>query len=118
VSVSGGIESPPLLRDSNVSDRVREMTGLGMGAIGVALVPLGWYFSRLLWIVAVVLFMVGVLLLFTSRVLKSERDLENASSPYAPPVRPSVPSDIHNASGWRDGGRSLGGRDSAGDADD
>jgi len=101
-----------------MNQRIREITGLGIAAIGVALVPLGWYFSRLLWIAAIVLVVVGLLLLLTDRILKSEREIEAASSGYATPVRPSVPGDIHNYSGWRDGGRSLGGGDSAGDADD
>jgi tellurite resistance protein TehA-like permease len=100
-----------------MSERIRVAAGLVIGAIGAALVPLGWYFSRMLWIAAFVLFIVGLILMLTDRVLKSEHEIETTSSAYAPPVRPSVPGDIHNYSGWRDGGRSLGG-DSAGDADD
>jgi hypothetical protein len=101
-----------------VSERIREVAGLIIGAIGVAMIPLGWYFSRMLWIVAVVLVIVGLILMLTDRVLKSEREIENTTSAYAPPVRPSVPGDIHNTSGWRDGGRSLGGGDSGGDGGD
>jgi hypothetical protein len=101
-----------------MNQRIREVSGLVVAIVGVALVPIGWYFSRLLWIGALVLFVVGLLLLLTERVLKSEREIENTSAAYAPPVRPGVPGDVHNYSGWRDGGRSLGGGDSAGDADD
>jgi uncharacterized protein (DUF58 family) len=101
-----------------MNQRVREVFGLVVAIVGVALVPIGWYFSRLLWIAAFVLFVVGLLLLLTDRVLKSEREIENTSTAYAPPVRPGVPGDVHNYSGWRDGGRSLGGGDSVGDADD
>ncbi len=101
-----------------MNERIREVAGLVIAIAGVALVPLGWYFSRMLWAVAVVLVIVGLVLLLTDRLLKSEREIENTSSAYAPPVRSSVPGDIHNYSGWRDGGRSLGGSDSAGDAGD
>jgi uncharacterized protein (DUF58 family) len=101
-----------------MNQKIREISGLVLTVVGVALVPMGWYFSRLLWMVAVVLVVVGSLLLFTERVLESEREAESASVAYSPPVRPSVPGDVHNYSGWRDGGRSLGGGDSAGDADD
>jgi uncharacterized protein (DUF58 family) len=99
-------------------ERIREVAGLVIAIVGAALVPLGWYFSRLLWIVAFVLFVVGLILLLTKRVMKSEQEIESTSSAYAPPVRPSVPGDVHNYSGWQDGGRSLGGGDSAGDAGD
>jgi hypothetical protein len=101
-----------------VNERIRIVSGLVIGSIGVALVPLGWYFSRMLWIVAFVLAVVGLLLMLTDRVMKSEREIENTPAAYSPPVRPSVPGDIHNYSGWRDGGRSLGGGDSGGDAGD
>ena len=101
-----------------MSQRTREISGLVVAIAGVALVPIGWYFSRLLWIAAVLLVVLGLLLLLTDRVLKFEHEIENASAAYAPPVRPGVPGDVHNYSGWRDGGRSLGGGDSVGDADD
>lgn len=101
-----------------MSSKLREALGLVVAIVGVALVPIGWYFSRFLWILAVVLFVAGLLLLLTDRVLKSEREIENTPAAYAPPVRPGVPGDVHNYSGWRDGGRSLGGGDSVGDADD
>jgi len=101
-----------------MSDRIREISGLVIGAIGVAFIPIGWYFSRSLWIVAFVFAVVGFVLLYTDRVEKREREIENTPAPYAPPVRPAVPADVHNYSGWRDGGRSLGGGDSADDAGD
>lgn len=36
------------------------MAGLVLGSGGVALVPIGWYFSHMLWIVAIALFFVGL----------------------------------------------------------
>lgn len=99
-------------------ERIREIAGLAIAVIGVACIPLGWYFSKALWAAAFVLVIVGLLLLFTKRVQKSEEEIENTAAPYMPPVRRSVPGDAHNYSGWRDGGRSLGGGDSAGDAGD
>jgi hypothetical protein len=101
-----------------MSRRIREVIGLVVAIVGVSLIPIGWYFSRLLWIAAVVLVVLGLLLLLTDRVMKSEREIENAPAAYATPVRPGVPGDAHNYSGWRDGGRSLGGEDSGGDAGD
>src|SRR5688572_16969394 len=100
------------------TNRIREIAGIGLAALGVALVPLGWYFSRALWVAAVVVAAAGALMFLTRRVLVSEDELAKQSSAYAPPVKPSVPGDVHNYSGWRDGGRSLGGGDDAGSADD
>ena len=99
-------------------ERIREIAGLIIAGIGAALVPIGWYFSKTLWAAAFVLFVLGVILMLTKRVLKSEHEIENTSSAYSPPVRPSVPGDVHNYSGWRDGGRGMGGGESSGDAGD
>ncbi|HET9216921.1 MAG TPA: hypothetical protein VFR18_08080 [Terriglobia bacterium] len=96
-----------------MSERSREIAGLVIAVVAVALIPIGWYFSRTIWIIAFVFAVAGLLLMFTKRLMKSERDIENTPSAYSPPVRPSVPGDVHNYSGWRDGGRSLGGGDSA-----
>jgi uncharacterized protein (DUF58 family) len=103
------------LQDSNLGERIRIVAGLIIASSGVALVPIGWYFSRMLWIGAAALVFVGLVLLLTNRVLKSEREIENTPAAYARPVRPSVPGDVHNYSGWRDAGRSSGGGDSGGD---
>jgi hypothetical protein len=97
---------------------MREWAGVVIAAAGAALVPVGWYFSRWLWIAAFVLFMLGLVLLLTDRVIKAEREVENLSEVNPPPIRPAVPVDMHNYSGWRDGGRSLGGGDSSIDAND
>jgi hypothetical protein len=100
------------------NNRIREIVGVVLASLGVALIPIGWYLSRFLWVAAVVIALVGILLFMTKRVVAAEDELSRQSSAYAPPVKPSVPGDIHNYSGWRDGGRSLGGGDGAGDAGD
>ena len=96
----------------------REGAGLTLAGLGVALVPIGWYFSRLLWIAAFVLALVGFVLLYTERVRKADEEVESAPADYMRPIRPSVPGDVHNYSGWRDAGRSSGGGDFDGDAGD
>jgi hypothetical protein len=101
-----------------MSERAREITGLVIVAVGVAVIPLGWYFSRLLWAAAAVLVVVGLILMLTDRVMEREREIANTPAYYVPPSKPSVPADVHNYSGWRDGGRSMGDGDSASDGGD
>jgi hypothetical protein len=99
---------------------VREIVGLALCCIGVALIPIGFYASRYLWVVACVVVVIGVALFWTERVARNEKELAN--QPSNEPVRPDVPGDIHNYSGWRSGGRrneidsdSHGGGDDVGD---
>jgi uncharacterized membrane protein YfcA len=96
---------------------VRELAGFVIAAVGVALVPIGWYSSRLLWIASLVLLIIGLLMLFTERVAAREKEIESQSVQYSPPVKQSVPGDVHNYSGWRDGGQSLGGDHGSSDGD-
>jgi hypothetical protein len=81
----------------------REIVGLVLSCIAVALVPVGLYASRSLWLLAALLAAIGVTLFYTERVERKERELER--QPSNEPVRESVPADIHNYSGWRSGGR-------------
>jgi cytochrome c-type biogenesis protein CcmH/NrfF len=98
------------------SSSVREIAGMVVAGLGVALVPVGWYSSRLLWLASGLLIVIGVLMLVTERVAAAEKEVENRPEINPAPVKQSVPADIHNYSGWRDGGQSLGG-DGGGDGD-
>jgi hypothetical protein len=86
----------------------REVTGFIIATSGVALVPVGWYASRLLWALAAILLVVGLLLLATRRVAEEQHTLANLSEPNPPPVGEPTPADLHNYSGWEDAGTSLG----------
>jgi hypothetical protein len=90
-------------RCEGVKVTFREVVGLVLCGVAVALIPIGLYASRGLWLVAVLLFVVGAVLLITERVAKNQKELENL--PSNEPVRPTTPGDIHNYSGWRSGGR-------------
>jgi hypothetical protein len=73
--------------------------------------------SRLLWLVALSLLIVGTFLFFTNRMLNRERELEK-EAPTGGDYRPAVPSDVHNYTGWKHGGRSeTMDSDSGGDGD-
>jgi hypothetical protein len=87
-----------------------------LAGLGVALVPVGWYSSRLVWMGSVAFILIGFVMLYTERVVAAEKAVETHPTVNPPPVRESVPADIHNYSGWQDAGDSLGG-EGGGDAD-
>lgn len=95
---------------------VREVSGLVIASLGVALVPIGWYAGRKLWFLALVLVVIGLVMLLSERVVAAEKAVEAAPAVNTPPVKQGTPADIHNYSGWQDAGHSLGG-DGGGDAD-
>jgi uncharacterized protein (DUF58 family) len=88
-----------------VSINVREGIGLGLVFVALVLTPIAWAWSRTLWFVALVLLVLGTLLFFTSRMRDRERELERDVTSGGS-HRPAVPTDIHNYTGWRHGGRS------------
>lgn len=69
---------------------------------GLVLVPVAWAFSRLLWLLAFLLLAVGAALFYTER--KREEALEKEADGGACHGT-AVPTDIHNYTGWRSGGR-------------
>lgn len=83
---------------------LREVTGLVLIIAGVAALPLTWMFSRLWWAACFLLVLIGVVLFLTDRI--SDRLEEDRKQGSDRPVRPEVPGDVHNYSGWRSGGRS------------
>jgi hypothetical protein len=100
-----------------VSISVREGIGLALVVVALVLIPVAWMWSRTLWLVGLALFVVGFLLFFTSRMRDRERELEKEAT-SGDGYGPAVPTDIHNYTGWRHGGRSeTMDRDSAADGD-
>ena len=87
--------------------RLREAIGLLLVIVALVLVPAAWAFSRLLWALALLLFIAGLMLFYTERVRKKEEKLEKKTSEAScHGESTAVPTDIHNYTGWRSGGRS------------
>lgn len=73
--------------------------------VALVLVPTARAFSRLLWVLAFCLLIVGAMLFYTERVRKREEALRGKATGHAYHGR-ALPSDIHNYTGWQHGGRS------------
>ena len=83
----------------------REVLGLLLIVAALVLVPAAWAFSNLLWALAFVLLIVGAGLFYTERVIKKEQQIEKESGGSCQGGH-AMPTDIHNYTGWRSGGRS------------
>jgi hypothetical protein len=84
----------------------REIIGLALIVIALVLIPVAWTTSRLLWLIAFLTFVLGGLLFFSERVRRRiERPEPEAGHCGTSPSR-AMPTDIHNYTGWRSGGRS------------
>ena len=85
----------------------RETIGLLLIITALILVPVAWAFSRLLWALAITLLFAGAILFYTERVRKREEKTEKESGGAScHGTSAAVPTDIHNYTGWRSGGRS------------
>lgn len=83
----------------------REWVGLVLVAAGLVLTPVAWAFSRALWALVFGVMVVGLMLFFTDRVSRRmKRSSQSAGSGHG--NGNPVPTDIHNYTGWRSGGRS------------
>lgn len=86
---------------------LRETLGLVLIILGLVLTPVAWMTSRSLWFLAFGLFAVGGSLFMTDRIyrrmVKSDR---NAGTGGRGAAGQPMPTDIHNYTGWRSGGRS------------
>lgn len=82
----------------------REIVGFVVTVIGFALTPVAWVSSRAMWAAVFACTVLGLWLLFTDRVM---RKLDNSSNDAAGAEGSgrAMPTDIHNHSGWRSGGR-------------
>ena len=86
---------------------LRETIGLLLIIMALILVPVAWAFSRLLWALAFSLLFAGVMLFFIFRVRKREEKIEKESGGTScHGTGAAMPTDIHNYTGWRSGGRS------------
>ncbi len=83
----------------------REAFGLALVVIGLVLIPAAWTISRPLWLVAFVLFVIGVALFYSERMQKKEEALEKEGG-SRPCTGPILPTDINDYTGWSTGGRS------------
>ncbi len=84
---------------------VRHYIGIILVAIGTTLIPIGWMFYPILTIVGWVVFVIGVLIFLTQRVIKKMEDKEFGGEGK---FGSCVPTDVHDHSGWGKGGRSEG----------
>lgn len=85
---------------------LREVLGLALLVIAITLVPVGWYASRMLWFLSLIGVILGAALFYTERRLKREAQIEKERLGGGTSYGPAVPTDIHNYTGWRSGGRS------------
>jgi membrane protein implicated in regulation of membrane protease activity len=86
---------------------LREAIGLLLIIMALVLVPVAWAFSRLLWALAFFLLLAGAMLFYTERVRKREEKIEKESGGAScHGTGAAMPTDIHNYTGWRSGGRS------------
>lgn len=99
---------------------IREIFGLVLIAIALVLIPVAWVASRVLWFVAFAMFVGGAFLVFSDRVTRRLAEAEKEGSGSAGPSGRAMPTDIHNYTGWRSGGRSetMGNSSHAGDGGD
>jgi hypothetical protein len=92
----------------DVSISFREGTGLALVFVGLVLTPIAWMWSGPLWFLALALYMIGIALFLTDRILQrmKESDAEGGEAEGNGP-RNAVPTDIHDYTGWGRGGRSI-----------
>jgi hypothetical protein len=84
----------------------REILGLILITAALVLIPVAWTFSRTLWFVAFAMFVVGVALFLTDRVRRRMQKADAGGSSGDGSSGQTMPTDIHNYTGWRSGGRS------------
>jgi membrane protein implicated in regulation of membrane protease activity len=86
---------------------LREAIGLLLIIAALVLVPVAWAFSRLLWALAFFMFVAGAMLFYTERMRKREEKIEKESGRASyHGTGMAMPTDLHNYTGWRSGGRS------------
>ncbi len=83
---------------------IREMLGIFIILVGLALSPLAWAYMHILWGVCIVLFGVGGYLFFTKRVQDKLEELDKDDRRFSYTGAP-MPTDIFNYTGWRSGGQ-------------
>ena len=94
----------------------REVIGLTLIIVALVLVPAAWITSRLLWLASFLALVAGVILFFSARVQRRMEKSEEGASSCGSSGGRAMPTDIHNYTGWRSGGRSET-MDSSGEAE-
>lgn len=84
----------------------REVLGLVLITAALVLIPVVWTLSRMLWLAAFAMFVVGIALFLTDRVSRRMSKAETGGSSGSGSSGHAMPTDIHNYTGWRSGGRS------------
>jgi hypothetical protein len=84
----------------------REILGLTLITAALVLIPVAWTFNRMLWFAAFAMFVVGIALFLTDRVSRRMSKAEAGGASGSGSSGHAVPTDIHNYTGWRSGGRS------------
>ncbi len=81
----------------------RNWIGITIIIAGVIIQPVGWMFAFWLQVVSFLLITVGVLIFVTQKYIQKSEEKEFSSSSAN---GPAMPGDIHDYSGWGEGGRS------------
>ncbi len=79
---------------------LRNYIGIVLITVGTILFPIGWMFSRAIFVLGFLLFSIGVAVFMTKRYHNKVEDEETAHTKSK-----GVPSDINEHSGWGHGGR-------------
>ena len=85
---------------------VREMLGLATIVVALVLVPVAWTTSRMLWLVSFLLLVLGSILFVSERIARRLERLERETGGGTCASGHAMPTDVHNFTGWRSGGRS------------
>ena len=84
----------------------RKILGLVFIAITLVLIPVAWVSSRAVWFVAFAMFAGEFVLFFSGRVYRCIEVSEKEGSGGLETSGRAMPTDIHNYTDWRSGGRS------------
>jgi hypothetical protein len=86
---------------------IREWIGLCLAVVGTALLPIGWIVNTRLVLLSAALAAVGIALFYTEYRARREAEIEKESFRGSGSGH-GVPTDVHNYTGWRSGGRREG----------
>ena len=84
---------------------IREILGMALVVVALVVVPVAWIASRWLWMVSFFALVLGVSLFFSARNMRRLEESEKMGGGSSTTGTP-MPTDVHNYTGWRSGGRS------------
>lgn len=86
---------------------VRETIGLLTIVVALVLTPVAWTTSRVLWLIVFLLLILGAALFASGRVTRRLMKLATEGKGTGTGAAGhAMPTDVHNYTGWRSGGRS------------